>query len=157
MCWKPSDLTEEVNCTSQYRAVLQQGKKAIHIGTDRIIRTAVGPVLTAAFNIALKKEVGVQVRWGRKDPRRLREGEITEYQQLVEEIRAITDNKIEIADTPSHSHAKFLTMDDHFAIVTSYNLLAFSGNGLANDEITAELGVVISSHRANKQIIESYQ
>ncbi|MHA2494503.1 MAG: phospholipase D-like domain-containing protein, partial [Candidatus Hodarchaeales archaeon] len=137
--------------------VLQQGKKAIHIGTDRIIRTAVGPVLTAAFNIALKKEVGVQVRWGRKDPRRLREGEITEYQQLVEEIRAITDNKIEIADTPSHSHAKFLTMDDHFAIVTSYNLLAFSGNGLANDEITAELGVVISSHRANKQIIESYQ
>ena len=38
-------------------------------------------------------------------------------------------------------------MDNHLLLITSYNLLAFSGNGLSDEEITDELGIVISGKK----------
>ncbi|HEC39119.1 hypothetical protein LCGC14_0874260 [marine sediment metagenome] len=47
-------------------------------------------------------------------------------------------------------------MDENLSLITSFNLFAFAGNGLADDEITDELGVVISSQAATKVIIDSF-
>jgi hypothetical protein len=47
-----------------------------------------------------------------------------------------------------------MIFDQSMSLITSFNLLAFSGNGLSNEEVTKELGVVISSQKCTKQIIE---
>ena len=47
-------------------------------------------------------------------------------------------------------------MDTDLSLITSYNLLAFAGNGLADDEITDELGVIISSIDETKKILENF-
>lgn len=47
-------------------------------------------------------------------------------------------------------------MDNNLTVITSFNLLAFAGNGLADDEITDELGVVISSINETEEIIKSF-
>ena len=44
-------------------------------------------------------------------------------------------------------------MDSSLLLITSFNLFAFAGNGLADDEITDELGVVISSPDIAKRIL----
>ena len=81
---------------------------------------------------------------------------LSSINQIIDDINQETGNKIEISKEPSQSHAKFLTMDDNSSIITSFNLFAFAGNGLADDEITDELGVVINSKVATKVILESF-
>lgn len=149
-------LIENLEHRRLLRATLHQARKSIRIGTDRVIRTAVGSVIVAALNGALDRAVTIQVRWGRKDPKTLRNDKLRKYKELIDEIRSETNQKIEIAEFPSQSHAKFLAMDNHLTVITSYNLLAFSGDGLADDEITDELGVVITSLEAARHINESF-
>lgn len=47
-------------------------------------------------------------------------------------------------------------MDDNLSLITNFKLFAFAGNGLADDEITDELGVVLNSQNATKEIIKSF-
>ena len=47
-------------------------------------------------------------------------------------------------------------MDKNLLLITSFNLLAFVGNGLADDDITDELGVVLSSQRITNEVIPSF-
>lgn len=63
----------------------------------------------------------------------------------VEFLNHQTKNRLDISMNPSHSHAKYLIMDNHLLLITSYNLLAFSGNGLSDEDITDELGIVLSA------------
>lgn len=43
-------------------------------------------------------------------------------------------------------------MDRNLLLITSFNHLVFAGNGLSNEDITDELGVVLSSQNATVEI-----
>ena len=47
-------------------------------------------------------------------------------------------------------------MDNDLTVITSFNLLVFAGNGLADDEITDELGVTISNSNEVGEIVSSF-
>jgi len=134
------------------RAVLEQGTKSIQLGTDRMYRQAIGPVIISSLNKALEKKVDVQVRWGKERLQSIPNDLLTKTRSLIADIRTQTDNKLTISNDPSGSHAKFLSKDSSLLLITSFNLFAFAGNGLADDEITDELGVVISSPDIAKKI-----
>lgn len=149
-------LIENLEHRRLLRATLHQAKSTIQIGTDRINRQAVGAVIIAALNDAFNRGVTVQVRWGREDPAKIPKEEQINFLKIIDELRQETSNKIEILDKPSHSHAKFLTMDDNLLLITSFNLFAFAGNGLADDDITDELGIIISSRKQAIKIINTF-
>ncbi|MFX0172515.1 MAG: phospholipase D-like domain-containing protein, partial [Candidatus Hodarchaeota archaeon] len=138
------------------RAGLQSSRNSVRIATDRILRPALGPVIITALNNALSRGIPVQVRWGRDHQSKVSENTLSEFKSNIEFLHAETKNKIEISDFPSHSHAKFLTIDTHFLVVTSYNLFAFAGNGLIDDEITEELGIVLTSPREIENITKTF-
>ncbi|MHA1147754.1 MAG: hypothetical protein ACTSR8_05875 [Promethearchaeota archaeon] len=138
------------------RAVLLNAKNSVRLGTDRINRQAISSVIISALNDAFKRNISVQVRWGREKPSSINKDELINIQKIINNIKLETSNRIEISDLPSNSHSKFLTMDNDLTVITSFNLLAFAGNGLADDEITDELGVVISSLNQTREIIKSF-
>lgn len=138
------------------RAGLLHSQQAVQIGTDRILKPALGPVVIAALNVALKNGIPVQVRWGKDNPQHTNKDVLSPYRNTLAYLHSETEQKIEISNLPSHSHAKFLTVDDHLSVVTSYNLFAFAGDGLADDEITEELGVVLTSQEATKNISSTF-
>ena len=47
-------------------------------------------------------------------------------------------------------------MDRNLLLITSFNLLAFAGNGLSNEDITDELGVVLSSQKSKEQVSKNF-
>ncbi|GAI66489.1 unnamed protein product, partial [marine sediment metagenome] len=57
--------------------------------------------------------------------------DLLNVQKIIDNIVLETANKIEISKEPAQSHAKFLIMDKNLLLITSFNLLAFAGNGLA--------------------------
>ncbi len=59
-------LIENLEHRKFLRAVLEQGTKSIQLGTDRMYRQAIGPVIISSLNKALEKKVDVQVRWGKE-------------------------------------------------------------------------------------------
>lgn len=135
------------------RSVLEQGTQTIQLGTDRMYRQAIGPVIISSLNNALEKKVDVQVRWGKERLQSIPNDLLTNTRSLIKDIRAQTNNKIKISNDPSGSHAKFLSMDSSLLLITSFNLFAFAGTSLADDEITDELGVVISCPDIAKKIL----
>ncbi len=149
-------LIENLEHRKLLRATLYHGKSAIRIGTDRINKQAIGSVIISALNQCLTRGVPIQVRWGRENLQTISRDDLSIIQKVIEDIHQETGSKIEMSDKPSHSHAKFLTMDDTLSLITSFNLFAFAGNRLADDEITDELGVVISSPNATKEIIKTF-
>ncbi len=136
------------------RAVLEQSTQSIILGTDRMYRQAIGPVIISSLNKAIEKQVDVQVTWGKERLPSIPNNLLTNIRSIISDIRTQTNNKIKISNDPSGSHAKFLSMDTSLLLITSFNLLAFAGNGLADDEITDELGVVIYSPDIAKKIKE---
>ena len=138
------------------RAFLLNAKNSIRLGTDRINRQVISPVIISALNNAFERNISVQIRWGREKPSNINKDELSSIRKVINDIKLETSNRIEISDFPSNSHAKFLTMDNDLTVITSFNLLAFAGNGLADDEITDELGVVISSINETEEIIKSF-
>ncbi len=149
-------LIENLEHRKLLRASLAQAKHNIRIGTDRINRQAVSSVIITAINNTLKRGVSIQVRWGRDDIKSIPETELFNIQKTIEKLKLETGNKIEISKEPSKSHAKFLTLDRDLLLITSFNLLAFAGNGLSNEDITDELGVVLSSQKATMKINKSF-
>ncbi len=119
-------------------------------------RQAISSVIISALNDAFERSVSVQVRWGRENPSTIKKEDLINIQRVINDIKLETSNHIEISDLPSNSHAKFLTMDNDLTVITSFNLLAFAGNGLADDEITDELGVTISNSNEIGEIIRSF-
>jgi len=138
------------------RAVLFNAKNSVRLGTDRINRKAISSVIISALNDAFERNVSVQIRWGREKSSTINKDDLINIQKVINDIKLETSNRIEIADLPSNSHAKFLIMDTDLTVITSFNLLAFAGNGLADDEITDELGVVISNIDETKEIINTF-
>ncbi len=149
-------LIENLEHRKLLRASLTQAKQIIRIGTDRINKQAVSSVIITAINNTLKRGVPIQVRWGRDDIKSIPETELFNIQKTIENLILETGNKIEISREPSKSHAKFLTLDRDLLLITSFNLLAFAGNGLSNEDITDELGVVLSSQKATMKINKSF-
>jgi len=138
------------------RAILLNAKNSVRLGTDRINRQAISSVIISALNDAFKRNITVQVRWGREEPSTIKNKDLINIQKVINDIKLETSNRIEISDLPSNSHAKFLTMDNDLTVITSFNLLAFAGNGLADEEITDELGVTISNSNEIGEIIGSF-
>lgn len=134
------------------RSVLESSKKTVKIGTDNININAVSTVLATALNECSNRNVSISIQWGRLNPTFLSREQEEWYNQLIGEFESLVGAALQISRLPSHSHAKYLTMDEQLCLVTSYNLLAFAGNGLADDDITDELGVIISSKRLAKNI-----
>jgi phosphatidylserine/phosphatidylglycerophosphate/cardiolipin synthase-like enzyme len=126
------------------RSSLQDAKRYIKIGTDRIIQQALTPVMLAAINDAIKEGIEIEIKWGREKNLNMGNPENVKLKASVLYLKNQVKNKIKINNTPSFSHAKYLILDNQLTMITSYNLLAFSGNGLSEDEITDELGIVIS-------------
>lgn len=89
------------------RAVLLNAKKSVRLGTDRINRQAIGPVIISALNDAFERKVSVQVRWGREKPSNINKDDLSSIRKVINDIKLETSNRIEIADLPSNSHAKF--------------------------------------------------
>ena len=149
-------LIENLENRRLLRAALIHAKHAIRIGTDRINRQAVGSVIITLINETLNKGIPIQVRWGRESMSSILRDDLLYVQKIIDNIVLETANKIEISKEPAQSHAKFLTMDKNLLLITSFNLLAFAGNGLADDDITDELGVVLSSQRIANEVIPSF-
>ncbi|MFX1570412.1 MAG: hypothetical protein ACFFCV_18780 [Promethearchaeota archaeon] len=145
-------LIENLDHRRFLRAVLEQATQSIQLGTDRMYRQAIGPVIISSLNKALEKNVDVEVKWGKEMLQSIPNDLLTNTRSTIIDIRTQTHNKIKISDNPSGSHAKYLSMDSSLLLVTSFNLFAFAGTGLADDEITDELGVVISSPNIAQKI-----
>lgn len=129
------------------RVVLQDARRKVELGTDRVIENALSPVILSAFNESLDNSVSIEVKWGREENLLKKTPEMIRLKSSVELLNNQTNNRLKISMNPSHSHAKYLIMDNHLLLITSYNLLAFSGNGLSDEEITDELGIVISGKK----------
>lgn len=129
------------------RVVLQDARRKVELGTDRVIENALSPVILSAFNESLDNSVSIEVKWGREENLLKKTPEMIRLKSSVELLNNQTSNRLKISMKPSHSHAKYLIMDNHLLLITSYNLLAFSGNGLSDEEITDELGIVISGKK----------
>jgi len=149
-------LIENLEHRKLLRACLAQAKQNIRIGTDRINRQAVSSVIITAINNTLKRGVPIQVRWGRDDINTIPETDLFTIQKTIDNMLLETGNMIEISKHPSQSHAKFLTMDRNLLLITSFNLLAFAGNGLSNEDITDELGVVLSSQNWTLEVNKTF-
>jgi phosphatidylserine/phosphatidylglycerophosphate/cardiolipin synthase-like enzyme len=132
------------------RACLGASKDNIKIGTDRIMKKALTSVLIKAMNECLDAGNKISINWGRTNPKNLSNDEKLFYSKIISEFNQETENRIKIDLLPSFSHAKYLTMDNTLALVTSYNLLAFAGEGKSEEDISLELGVILS----DKNVIE---
>ena len=75
---------------------------------------------------------------------------IIKSKRIFDNLHQETKNRIEIDSILSFSHLKYLTMDKTLALISSFNLLAFAGEGKTEEDISYELGVVLS----NDHIIE---
>lgn len=152
-----ASLIENLDNRRLLRAALIHAKQVIRIETDRINRQAVGAVILSLMNDTLNKGISIQVRWGRESITSILDDDLLKIQGIIENVNLETGNRIEMLNEPAQSHAKFLVMDKNLLLITSFNLLAFAGNGLANDEITDELGVVLSGQNNANEIIKTFQ
>jgi len=137
------------------RSILTNTSKYIRLGTDNVYNRAIGPVITRDLNNALDEGISVEVIWGKDDPENISDDDLLGYESTIKDLKSSTMNRISIQEIPSHSHAKYLTMDYDLIVVTSFNLLAFSGNGLDDADITDELGIVISGKGVIKGIFDN--
>jgi phosphatidylserine/phosphatidylglycerophosphate/cardiolipin synthase-like enzyme len=147
-------LIENLDHRKLLRSVLSECSSQIKIGTDRIIQNAISPVLISAFNDALARNVSISIKWGKENPKGTKKDQYEISLKGLQYLNEQTNNMLSIPQSPCHSHSKYLIMDESLSLITSYNLLAFSGNGLADDDITKELGVVITSRKITKNILD---
>jgi len=145
-------LIENLEHRKLLRSGLNFSKGSINIATDRIIQKALGPVLVDGFNDALKRNISIKIKWGRENPRTSNKKHYALCSDAIRFLIPKLTKQISISKIPSHSHVKCMLVDNHLTLVSSYNLLAFAGNGLSEEEVTNEWGIVISSKRITNKI-----
>lgn len=149
-----ANLIENLDHRKLLRAFLTISKHTVDISSDRILKNALSPVLLDGISEAIQRNVAIRIKWGREDPDQDNTDSYNVSLAGINHIKAnIKDSsKLNLAKKPSHTHVKTMLYDSYLSLISSYNLLAFAGNGLTEDEITDELGIVVNSKLINQEI-----